>query len=55
MMTMSQVLSDWNKLDSESAAAGVLPCCGSTRWARELAQARPIVNEVELLDRSDSI
>ena len=55
MTTMSQVLSDWNKLDNEFASAEVLPCCGSTRWARELAQARPIADEAELLGRSDDI
>jgi 2-oxo-4-hydroxy-4-carboxy-5-ureidoimidazoline decarboxylase len=51
----SEVLSDWNKLDEKSAIEKVLPCCGSTRWARGLAKARPIPNEAELLERSDAI
>ena len=55
MTIASEVLSAWNRLDDGSAIARVLPCCGSTRWARELVEARPIGNETELLERSDAI
>jgi OHCU decarboxylase len=55
MIAASEVLFEWNKLDEKSAIAKVLPCCGSSRWAYELARARPISNGTELLERSDSI
>jgi 2-oxo-4-hydroxy-4-carboxy-5-ureidoimidazoline decarboxylase len=55
MTTASEVLVEWNRLDEKSAVAKVLPCCGSIRWAEELARARPITNEAELLERSDAI
>jgi 2-oxo-4-hydroxy-4-carboxy-5-ureidoimidazoline decarboxylase len=55
MMIANAVLAKWNVLDEEMAAAEILPCCGSLCWARELAQARPIAGETELLDCSDAI
>ena len=55
MKTRHEVLSIWNALDGESAAAEILPCCGSTRWARELAHTRPIGSEAEFFERSDAI
>jgi 2-oxo-4-hydroxy-4-carboxy-5-ureidoimidazoline decarboxylase len=55
MTAASDVLFEWNKLNEKSAAAKVLPCCGSSRWAYELARARPITNAAELLERSDAI
>jgi len=55
MTVTNKVLSDWNGLDIESAVTDVLPCCGSTRWARELAQTRPVVSDAELFERSDAV
>jgi 2-oxo-4-hydroxy-4-carboxy-5-ureidoimidazoline decarboxylase len=55
MITAHAILTKWNALDIDTAAAGILPCCGSLRWARELAEARPFADESALLDRSDVI
>lgn len=55
MITANGVLVEWNILDEDAARAAILPCCGSNRWARQLAQARPILDETELFDRSDAI
>jgi 2-oxo-4-hydroxy-4-carboxy-5-ureidoimidazoline decarboxylase len=55
MTIANATLADWNKLDQASAAASILPCCGSARWARELVETRPINIETELLERSDAI
>ncbi len=55
MMTASAVLARWNALDDGLAADEILPCCGSRRWARELAQSRPFADEAELFERSDVI
>jgi 2-oxo-4-hydroxy-4-carboxy-5-ureidoimidazoline decarboxylase len=55
VFVISEVLAKWNNLSGAAAAAEILPCCGSTRWARELAQARPIISEAVLFSHSDSI
>ena len=55
MTVASDVLSHWNMLDPESAVASILPCCGSTRWAKKLVELRPIADEQELVERSGSI
>ena len=34
-------LEDLNALDEAAAAEALLRCCGSSRWAREMAAARP--------------
>ena len=34
-------LEDLNALDEAAAAEALLRCCGSSRWAREMASARP--------------
>lgn len=52
---MSDVLTRWNRLAAEEAAQEVLPCCGSTAWARELAKSRPIADETSLVAASDEI
>jgi 2-oxo-4-hydroxy-4-carboxy-5-ureidoimidazoline decarboxylase len=52
---MNPVLSRWNALDAESAAREVLPCCGSTAWAAQLAAKRPIANEASLLKASSAV
>lgn len=55
MMPANTVLVHWNALEEDAAAAVILPCCGSRRWARELAQARPFADDQELIERSGAI
>ena len=55
MIVINAVLAKWNALPETAAIAEILPCCGSTRWARELAQARPFADESALFNLSDSI
>ena len=52
---MSSVLARWNEMNAEEAAEGILPCCGSQTWAREMAAHRPIPSERELLLASDEV
>ena len=52
---MNQVLERWNRLCPEDAEKEILPCCGSTAWARALANRRPLENEDFLLAVSDQI
>jgi 2-oxo-4-hydroxy-4-carboxy-5-ureidoimidazoline decarboxylase len=52
---MSDVLERWNRLSASEAAAEILPCCGSTVWARELAATKPINDESDLIAASDEI
>ena len=52
---MNQVLARWNELDAERAAQEILPCCGSSTWARLLAQRRPVVDETALLVACDQV
>ncbi len=52
---MNPVLTRWNALDAESAAREILPCCGSSAWAAQLAAKRPITDEATLLETSKSI
>ena len=55
MITANAVLARWNSLDEDSAVAEILPCCGSRRWALELARARPLADDAALCDRSSDI
>ena len=52
---MNQVLEHWNQLSPEDAEKDILPCCGSTAWARALANRRPLENEDCLVAASDEI
>ncbi len=52
---MNPVLARWNVLDADSAAAAILPCCGSTAWAANLAAKRPIADETSLIETSSTI
>jgi OHCU decarboxylase len=51
--TKNEVLARWNGLRLDQAAEEILPCCGSKAWARDMAARRPIVDEADLLARSD--
>lgn len=50
---VSDVLARWNNAPGETAAVQILPCCGSKRWAQEMAARRPFKNEVALMAASD--
>lgn len=52
---MSTRLDRWNQLPAQEAMEGVLPCCGSTAWARELVARRPLPDETTLLAASDEV
>src|ERR1043165_1975466 len=39
-----------NHLPADEASAALLDCCGSARWAREVAALRPFRDVDELLD-----
>ena len=50
---MSDVLERWNRMPVEEAENEILPCCGSTVWARGMAGRRPLADEAALLAASD--
>jgi OHCU decarboxylase len=52
---LKQGLDEFNALPLEAAEAELMKCCGSIRWARELAAARPFVDMDELLAEADRI
>jgi len=49
------MLMRWNNLPTEDAAGEVLDCCGSSAWARQLAERRPLPDESALITASDEI
>jgi OHCU decarboxylase len=50
---LSEVLASWNHAPGDTAAAQILPCCGSKRWAHEMAARRPFKDEAGLMAASD--
>jgi OHCU decarboxylase len=50
---VSDVLARWNHAPGDAAAAQILPCCGSKRWAHEMAARRPFKDEAALMAASD--
>ena len=44
-----------NELPADHAEAELLKCCGSTRWAREMAAARPFADVEGLLNKADAV
>jgi 2-oxo-4-hydroxy-4-carboxy-5-ureidoimidazoline decarboxylase len=48
-------LAEWNAMDSDAAAAAVLPCCGSQTWAAQLAAQRPFASFADLAAASDVV
>lgn len=52
---MNPVLTRWNELDAESATNEILPCCGSSAWAAQLAAKRPIADEPSLIEASNTV
>ena len=49
------VLQRWNGLPPDKALQGILPCCGSRVWAREMAARRPLLDEAALLAACDQV
>lgn len=52
---MREALEQLNALSKEEAESELLKCCGSTLWARRMAEARPFDSLEELLAEADSI
>ncbi|MDE3105486.1 MAG: 2-oxo-4-hydroxy-4-carboxy-5-ureidoimidazoline decarboxylase [Acidobacteriota bacterium] len=52
---MNATLARWNQLDVGLAAEEILPCCGSRRWALELAALRPFADEAALLTAASAV
>lgn len=52
---MSEMLARWNQLSAPEAAQEVLPCCGSSAWARQLTARRPYSDSASLITTSDEI
>lgn len=52
---MTEGLERLNAMTFDEARAALLACCGSTRWSRELAEARPFAGERELEETADSV
>lgn len=52
---MSRMLSQWNRLSVNEAAAQILPCCGSRAWAQAMASQRPFADLASLLQASDAV
>jgi 2-oxo-4-hydroxy-4-carboxy-5-ureidoimidazoline decarboxylase len=48
-------LDELNALDDDAAARELLRCCGSPRWARQMAAARPFRDAEMAADRADAI
>lgn len=44
-----------NSLPATEAKKELLQCCGSTRWAQQMAEARPFKNLEALLERANEI
>ncbi|HTS37282.1 MAG TPA: 2-oxo-4-hydroxy-4-carboxy-5-ureidoimidazoline decarboxylase [Candidatus Solibacter sp.] len=52
---MSRTLPRWNQLPLEDAAREIVSCCGSEKWAWELAGRRPFTDQRSLVASSDEI
>ena len=52
---MSQKFEELNHATEETAISDLLSCCGSRRWARKMAEARPFANADALLKKAEEI
>jgi OHCU decarboxylase len=52
---LREALKEINALSSDEAESELLKCCGSTLWARRMAEARPFPDLQEMMMRADSI
>lgn len=48
-------VADLNALDEDGAARALLRCCGSSRWARQMAAARPFAGAEAMSGAADAI
>src|SRR5438309_8488509 len=48
-------LEDFNALDDEAAAGELLRCCGSSRWTRLMAAARPFADAAGMAAVADVV
>jgi OHCU decarboxylase len=48
-------LDELNTLDDRAAAAALLSCCGSERWAQRMAAARPFADAAAMAAAADRI
>jgi len=55
LLTLRMTLEQLNELASSEAAAEFLKCCGSRRWAREMAHTRPFANKEALFATADVV
>jgi OHCU decarboxylase len=52
---LREALEEMNALSRDEAESELLKCCGSTLWARRMAEARPFPDLQEMMTRADSI
>ena len=52
---MNQSVNRLNELSAHDAQVEFLKCCGSSKWARAMADARPFAGEEELFAKADDI
>jgi 2-oxo-4-hydroxy-4-carboxy-5-ureidoimidazoline decarboxylase len=52
---LNAVVSRWNRLPPDEAASEILPCCGSSQWARGMSSERPLSDLAAVLTASDAI
>jgi OHCU decarboxylase len=52
---LEQGIERLNSLPRDGAEGELLKCCGSSRWAREVASRRPFVNADELMSAADEV
>jgi 2-oxo-4-hydroxy-4-carboxy-5-ureidoimidazoline decarboxylase len=48
-------LAELNVLDAAAASRALQHCCGSTRWARQMAAVRPFVSAEAIMAQADAI
>src|SRR5256885_7059160 len=52
---MNQSVKWLNELSATDTEAELLKCCGSTRWACEMTEARPFASLEELCEKADAV
>jgi len=52
---MDQSVKRLNQLSADLAEAEFLKCCGATRWAKRMSEARPFVDLEEVSSKADAI
>jgi OHCU decarboxylase len=52
---MNQSVKWLNELSATDAQGELLKCCGSTRWVREMTEARPFASLEELCEKADAV